>query len=436
MWTPWEPISTEIEGDHIVAVIWRERLHLFWLTFMERAKKNSSTAGAIADNASIGQVVKTIANVTPVKEVDVQLNWSELFQGEWTPRRSSGFMNLNNHAEFSSFNSDDVFVTAYKEVEGGDERAVRVNLNGAINASFRLVSKHSLPERGDNVYWLTVPYSGTPRRTQHYASGALEVSFAEQITTVDDKLTYPEPTTQKILNHGKSYSVLACNDLFGLDTEALKRAYPNQNFVDNAGRLTDLGKFLLNEYLPTILTGPFFYQDSQNTFFVEPSLTETTIDRWEEWVIPRPGVTHHWDDFLVERIPLEPHVPPDPRIRVEIDPRARFNLTPNIDWATHPATLLSFDDRLIGRNGSVPISLRELGGVAEVAMVSSAPATPLTAMTTAVSNVATASFESALSSNTLTVVSGSGLNAATLDAITSTPAISTLSGTFAMIKRV
>src|SRR5262249_37377155 len=37
MWTAWEPVSTEIEGDHITAVVWQERLHLFWVTFLEKA---------------------------------------------------------------------------------------------------------------------------------------------------------------------------------------------------------------------------------------------------------------------------------------------------------------------------------------------------------------------------------------------------------------
>ena len=36
MWTPWEPVDAEIEGDHVVAVVWRERLHLFWVTFVDK----------------------------------------------------------------------------------------------------------------------------------------------------------------------------------------------------------------------------------------------------------------------------------------------------------------------------------------------------------------------------------------------------------------
>jgi hypothetical protein len=35
MWTPWEPMPVEIEGNHIVPVIWRDRLNVFWLTFID-----------------------------------------------------------------------------------------------------------------------------------------------------------------------------------------------------------------------------------------------------------------------------------------------------------------------------------------------------------------------------------------------------------------
>jgi len=427
MWTPWEPISVEIEGDHIVAVIWRERLHLFWLTFMEKAKKNSQAANSIPDQ-SIGKVAQAIANVAPVKEVEVQLNWTELFQGEWTTRKSSGFINLSPGSEFSSFDSGEVFVSAYKEYESGEERAVRINLGGALQAAFRVVSKNSQPERVDSIYSLGFPYTGVARNTQYTASVVLEVNFIEQIKTENDKVTDSKQTIQKILNHGNGYSLLACNELFGIDTNALARVFPNQAVVDAQQRLTDLGKWLLNQYLPTTLSSPFFYQDSENTFFVEPSLTETTIDRWEEWVIPNPGVTHHWDDmYILDNIPLEPHVPIDPKViasipPIEIDPRARYSFERKYDWATHPATVLTFEDHLIGQAGGLAISAHEVGGIREVAVTSSVLAGSGKASTIAAGS--SRSDETALSAPALTVVSTAGLNAATLEAITSSPVTS------------
>ena len=44
MWTPWEPVTAEIEGDHLAPVVWRDRLYLFWVTFMEKADKTRSWA--------------------------------------------------------------------------------------------------------------------------------------------------------------------------------------------------------------------------------------------------------------------------------------------------------------------------------------------------------------------------------------------------------
>ncbi len=41
MWTPWEPMNVEVDGDHVVLVIWRQRLHFFWVTFIEKAKEDT-----------------------------------------------------------------------------------------------------------------------------------------------------------------------------------------------------------------------------------------------------------------------------------------------------------------------------------------------------------------------------------------------------------
>ena len=100
MWTAWEPVSAEIDGEHIVAVMWRERLHLFWVTFMEKVEESNSQFTPRGDSTITGLTVNQIASVSSQvgkivgkRMLDVQLNWSEYFQGEWTTRESSGFGN-------------------------------------------------------------------------------------------------------------------------------------------------------------------------------------------------------------------------------------------------------------------------------------------------------------------------------------------------------
>ena len=73
---------------------------------------------------------------------------------------------------------------------------------------------------------------------------------------------------------------------------------------------------------------PVFYQDNAHTFFVEPSVTERTIEEWQEWVTrtpqPEPGwqKPDWWKDIVV--VPEMPRKWPIPDPR---DPASAFRLT-------------------------------------------------------------------------------------------------------------
>ena len=62
--------------------------------------------------------------------LDIQLNWSEYFQGEWTVRESSGFGNAIDL--FQPFDASKVFVTVSKfaDPETGADGAVWITLHG------------------------------------------------------------------------------------------------------------------------------------------------------------------------------------------------------------------------------------------------------------------------------------------------------------------
>ena len=46
VWSGWIPVAPDVEGDHVVAVIWRGRLNVFWLTFVVQGGPGSC-AGSI-----------------------------------------------------------------------------------------------------------------------------------------------------------------------------------------------------------------------------------------------------------------------------------------------------------------------------------------------------------------------------------------------------
>jgi Neuraminidase-like domain len=45
VWTPWEKVTLDIEGDELIPVVWNRRLCLFWATFEEKPEKKSAVVG-------------------------------------------------------------------------------------------------------------------------------------------------------------------------------------------------------------------------------------------------------------------------------------------------------------------------------------------------------------------------------------------------------
>jgi hypothetical protein len=256
MWTPWEPVTAEIDGDHIVAVVWRERLHLFWITFLPKPLQDSNGPTQVSEDASVGKIFNITVQATPQMEVQVQLNWSEYFQGQWTTCASSGFRDPIRVPGGAAFNSRGVFVHVAKEY---DERSLKIELYNAINAYFKVVSKNNPPELKYYDYAIdeylayvrSIPYSTSRFEVNRLTgSGGLKVAFVYQITTEDGQAPTRAETVLDIFRQGELFSILRCGHLFDP---------------------------LINEH--KALLSPFFYQSAEHLFFVEPTLTETTIDR-------------------------------------------------------------------------------------------------------------------------------------------------------------
>ncbi|MDF2679175.1 MAG: toxin subunit [Brevibacillus sp.] len=70
-WTAWEKVDVDIEGEHLIPVMYKSRLYLFWPTFTEMAKQPTSVNQA-------GQL--------PEKYLQIGLAWSEYRFGKWSPK--------------------------------------------------------------------------------------------------------------------------------------------------------------------------------------------------------------------------------------------------------------------------------------------------------------------------------------------------------------
>jgi hypothetical protein len=366
-WTPWEPVDADIDGDHVAAALWRGRLHLFWVKFMDKPQppehkgsggaakhtvvqqqnlKFTSTLSSQSDLASMtpDELAANLGSPPP-KRVDFQLNWIEHSQGGWRTRESSGYGGSAVAPPGAPFDSSGVLIYVTLELEDGQERAVRIHLGAPINQQFRLVSKNSPPVTATNQAnppQLPLSSQGI-RATQRTGSGQLLVTFVNRIQTFDNKNVKQDSTSQPILQQGGTYALLACDN----------------PIVVNSSE--EIGALL----------GPVFYHSGNgaDTFFIEPRLTEKTFDVWDTWeqstgggamTDPNDFWAKHKGWNLAQAVPAatKPVGPGGPLEFARNIEYARYKLNPTTDWATHPATVLKIGESLIAESGGLNVSVQ------------------------------------------------------------------------------
>ena len=457
MWTPWEPVSAEIEGDHLAPVVWRDRLYLFWVTFMEKAQQPTG-------DTNIPDPTKGVTIPAVKRDVEAQLHWSEYVNGEWTTRESGEFSAPSPVVAtgLATFDPKSVFVHVTKEpYEGDEERGVYVHLHqtyssaaanagpyqvleaikmlvgvgpsqahGGIgkffglatpatpfNQAFYLAGRNSAPESGPYASKPANPFNSanTTVATRYRGSGSLKVSFKEQITTEPGKS--PPLANPDILKKSGSYTLLPCNNhltALGVSADAYRGA-ADPDAVEAAIR-NSLGEI-------ATLMKPVFYQDNRHTFFVEPDVTERTIEEWQEWVTRTPATEPGWREpdwwkeiVVIPEIPRKWPIPvPDDPWRSPIHPGSLINPVPDRDWLVNPGSAIKFGDVLIGPTGQPGIEIR--GGAHPaigLGRVNASPGSDLASGSSIVLSDAESFARSGLREigGGLHIVGGAGLNSA------------------------
>jgi peptidoglycan hydrolase-like protein with peptidoglycan-binding domain len=349
-WSAWEAVTPSITGNQIVAVVWRGRLNLFWVTFFKKGQANpiqsSSDGSTNLGSLPFDHLTGAINNSRAQPQVQAQLHWSEYFQGKWSKEVTTEI------DQFPVINVDDYFDPDYgnhihvsKEVDAnGNEGAVRIHLFLRAHHQtfgFRLTSRNSDPDFG-HQYWQAdqpIPYIvNQSRATLFNGSSTLQASFETQIAN-DGSSSFD---TEPILDTVHDFALLTCGNPVVppfLD--------PSEPLYQEAGGLVS----------------PFFYMDTSSdqttdelAFFVQPSLTEKTIIDWEGWAIPYATPNLAFADpntlnklKIVAQMPTVrsgPVNPPDPAYSV-------YGVLSRTDWVTHPSTAISYGNTWIAKAGGI-----------------------------------------------------------------------------------
>jgi hypothetical protein len=208
-----------------------------------------------------------------------------------------------------------------------DGDAVLVHVWGTVNQAFRVESKNSPP-----VPALAQAPPGTPYPVRYELTGVkgqprrlapLSVEYVDRIT--EGVLVPEEQTTvAQILNEESAYRLRTVgNPPTTVDPET------------------------------AALVAPFFYQDPDHTFHVEPTLTEVTVDQWDDWTIPpvtfRPDLLT--DDYW-RRQSMTGQVPaPRSTVATASGPLAavaRYSIAERTDWLTQPGNTIRYDGAEVG----------------------------------------------------------------------------------------
>ncbi|MEJ2248159.1 MAG: neuraminidase-like domain-containing protein [Candidatus Lokiarchaeota archaeon] len=74
-WTPWEKVDVDIEGEHLIPVIYNDRLYIFWSIFTkssEEPKKVSKSSDTME---------------SPDEKWEIKIAWSEYKNNKWSPKK-------------------------------------------------------------------------------------------------------------------------------------------------------------------------------------------------------------------------------------------------------------------------------------------------------------------------------------------------------------
>ena len=388
-WSEWSAVKPDIDGNHIVLAMWRGRLNVFWLTFLTKVqtpskpvKHASKSKPSPAASLPLTDLTDGIYASTGKAQLQVQLNWSEYYQGKWSDRLCSDVTRKDAENPFNVADGFDVDTGIYVHVTveqdgSGNEGAVRIHLdlvdatdNHASGYAFRLTSKNSEPAFGA-AYWqppATQPYNFTGVDASMYTGDtSLSVSYESNIGQQEI-----QEIISPVLGKVSQYSVLACGNPV---------APP---FLDKSDpRYTQAGP----------LVSPFFFKDKADaaknnelTFYAQPSLTEQTISTWEGWALPaRSPASNVMDGSLLDSINLAAQVPTVGIARPSVNPAASlFAAVPPVDWLTNPATVVSYGGTLVGSAGLVKALNPQLALNLSTAVVNAAA--PATAAASAAQN--------------------------------------------------
>jgi hypothetical protein len=244
VWTAWEKVELDIQGDHLIPVVWNRRLYLFWPVFTQ--KKTEPPPGQ-----------------TPQNYWEITLAWSEYKPDGWQPKKvllqlittQSDLFDQSQHSFKVLVDNGDLLIQTF--CEGNFIAELRVpSFQGGLTLNYTADPQYS-QAMVPAAYTDFTEKPGTTQESislqvQPYGGAFYFMSFYEQVF----------PTGQLVLRAGN----------WGDQPDA--DAIPDSAVTAIQALGNTPAYFLLcsHQFHQFALQAPFFYEDDRRTYFVAPDM--------------------------------------------------------------------------------------------------------------------------------------------------------------------
>ena len=202
-WSAWEKVQLDIrcveDGDnsgvHLIPVVWKKRLFLFWPEFFEKQEQSYNSRNDVETIAG-----EPMSDLEANNYWEIKLAWSEFIDGKWSPKQLSGdfirqdFWNFGVHPKsiyrFMPNTKSDIFKINVMYYKNGASR----NLYWPVIASFDLYEITSKMKINNNPDPEEIP----AKKWETYDISYMNFSKRSSLE-FSDRIYLDRMTTHKIL---------------------------------------------------------------------------------------------------------------------------------------------------------------------------------------------------------------------------------------------
>jgi hypothetical protein len=322
-WSAWERVPVDIEGDHLIPVVWNRRLHLFWPMFVEEP-----------DDAATAKLPE---GSDPLTLWEIKMAWSEYRQQRWTPKQ------VSEEALISKCATRKAVVQPGTVSEGTytyfylPQRAdyyfralvVGESLVVVCRRRFKAIAKSALLERkdGDPLYFPDVvsEFWGEPDPEETFSIADHQCIGSFQFTGCRGRVKVLASSEQKPFDWLNERPKDAFNFFMAFDSDSKADELALDDKKSNlgpisAGQKLDILRDIDIEFellppqeIPDIAEPfyPFVFQDSNRTYFAMPTYDDPRPIK-QAFANPSVDIQLENEDTYMPMFPIPPKGDPDP----------------------------------------------------------------------------------------------------------------------------